>query len=34
MGTGGLLVPGRSYDALIYLERSPAMAPLRFAVCQ
>jgi hypothetical protein len=34
MGTDGFVVPGRSYDALVYLERSPAMQPLRFAVCQ
>jgi hypothetical protein len=28
------VVPGRTFDLLVYLERSPAMTPLRFAVCQ
>jgi erythromycin esterase len=34
LGPEDLMVPGRSFDGLVYLERSPAMTPLRFAVCQ
>jgi len=34
LGPEDFMVPGRSYDGLVYLESSPAMTPLRFAVCQ